>query len=131
MDSTVSTFLEAIDELNLHTEYNGYTGNCANIAVALHEIALEEFGEDRFRVVMVDRPSHFGSGPDHIALEFDGKYLDSKGIHSRSELLDLIGEEGNEAVIQVESRSYVVNNIPYYDASMKEDIKSDILEYLS
>lgn len=130
MSSTVSLLSDAMDKSNIHTEYNGYTGNCANVAVALYEIAIEDYGDNYFRFVVVDRPSHFGSGPDHIALEHNGKYLDSKGVHSRSELLDIIGEDNNEAMLQIESKSYVVGNIHYYDESRKDEIKSVIRQHL-
>lgn len=126
MSSIVSDLSRAMDENDIHKKHNGYTGNCANVAVALYEIALEDYGDDFFRFVVVDRPSHFGSGPDHIALEYSGKYLDSKGIHSERELLDIIGEDGNEAMLQVESKSYVVNNVHYYKESRKDEVKSMI-----
>lgn len=124
--SVIQDLSSLVEETGIHSRYDGYTGNCANIAVALYEIALEEFDDDRFRFVMVDRPSHFGSGPDHIALEYNGQYLDSKGIHTRQELLDNItNSKQNEAALLIESKSYVVS-VHYYDETIKDEIKSVI-----
>lgn len=130
MQSTPDILEDAISSLNLHDDYNGYTGNCANIAVALREIALEEYQDDYFRYVIVDRPSHFhDAGPDHIAIEYNGTYLDSKGKHSRQQLLNEITEENNKACIEFESKSYITS-INYYNQDEKNQIKRDILEYI-
>lgn len=119
---------KVIKDSNLHEKYNGYTGNCANIAVAIKEVALEEFKNDKFRFAVVDRPSKLNMGgirgPDHIALEYNGKYLDSKGVHSREELIKIIqGEsQNNKPVVNIESRLFV-ENLPYYSEKTKDEIK--------
>lgn len=130
----LGTFSSAIDSANVHTKENGFTLNCGNLAVAIYEIAVEEFGFDGFRFAVVDRPSHLGSGADHIALKFDGKYLDSKGIHTHTELLRLV-DDGNtggmsEAVLQIESYDYVTDVFPQYDESTKNRLKKLLKEEL-
>lgn len=126
---------EAVVNSGIHEEDNGYTGNCANVAVAIREIALEEYGDDIFRFAVIDRPNRLDigvGGPDHVALEYEGRYLDSKGMHSRQEIIDLIrGEDKdkNMPMIQIESRSFV-EGLPYYDLDVKDRIKSKIKKNL-
>jgi hypothetical protein len=118
---------EAMTEARIHFDESGYRGNCANVAVALYDIALEDFDDDRFRFVVIDRPFHWGHGPDHVAVEYNGKYLDSKGIHSRSELLDIVGnKEGNEAVMRVEDRKYIVTHNAHFEQQESERLKEKI-----
>lgn len=128
--SSVEDLNRAVKSSDIHEEENGYTGNCANIAVAIREIALEEYNDDIFRFAVIDRPSRLDigvGGPDHVAVEYKSKYLDSKGIHSREEIIDLIqgDQKENRPMLQIESGSFV-RDIPYYSEGTKERIKSKI-----
>lgn len=120
-----------LQDSNIHEQFDGYTGNCANIAVAVSDIALEEYSNDYFRFAILDRPSKLfdRNCPDHVALEYNGRYLDSKGIHSRSELINNIqgDTEHNKPVLQIEDRSFVTS-IDYYNSDTMKDIKSEILK---
>lgn len=132
--SSIDALSQAVESSNIHEGENGYTGNCANIAVAIKEIALEEYEDDLFRFAVIDRPSRLDigvGGPDHVAVEYNSKYLDSKGIHSREEIIDLIqgDQKGNRPMLQIESASFI-KDIPYYNEDTKERIKLKIKDNL-
>lgn len=127
MNKILDELSSAMDAANIHTDHDGYIGNCGNVAIALYEIALEDYNTDAFRFAVFDRPSHFGSEIDHIAIKYDGKYLDSDGIHSYSELIDSVSNEEGEmgqAQVQVESKSFVTDVFQHYDEERKDELKS-------
>lgn len=123
----------AVKQAHITTTMSGFTGNCGNVALALHEIAIEEYDFDGFKFAVIDRPSTFGSYSDHIALEYNGNYLDSQGVHTHEEILRLVdgGNTGglSEAFIEIEPKA-VALELVYTDESTKNNIKEQIHQHL-
>jgi len=130
---------------NSHSISGDYSAGCMNVAVAVHEICVEQSGYEP-SVIALERPFSLQSTIDHFVLAF-GKfsvgevrnidyfsdsentiYLDTKGSFKdiRSILQILYVKDEIEKVGIFRSSIEEVKQSPYYDKNVKNKFKEDI-----
>lgn len=125
-----------------------YSSGCMNVAVAVHEICVEQFDYEP-SVIALERPFSLQSTVDHFVLAF-GKfyvgevrdidsfsdsentvYVDTKGAFKNlRSILEILYDEEIEEVGIFRYRIEEVKQSPHYDKSIKNKFKKDIEENL-
>lgn len=126
-----------------------YSAGCMNVAVAVHEICVEQFDYEP-SVIALERPFSLQSTVDHFVLAFgrfhvgevrdidsfsdseDTVYIDTKGSFKnlRSIFEILYDEEEMKEAGIFRYRIEKVKQSPHYDKDIKNRFKEDIEEKL-